>query len=128
MLKNWCVYILALIGSVVFFLFYQMWLAWYCLVVLLLILPIALLIALLSWGGCRIYLESPKGAKIGDKADITLRRKARKIAALALTRVDMSVTERMTGITEGIIIPTEASLRFPAAGIITTEQSGTRIS
>ena len=97
MVKNWIFYILALIGTVVFFLFYQMWLAWYCLVVLLLILPIALLIALLSWGGCKIYLESPKGAKIGDKADITLRLKARKIAALALTRVDMSVTERMTG-------------------------------
>ncbi len=34
----------------------------------------------------------------------------------------------MTGIPEGTILPTEDSLPFPAAGIITTEQSGIRIS
>ncbi len=38
------------------------------------------------------------------------------------------ITSGMTGIPEGTILPTEDSLPFPAAGIITTDRSGIRIS
>ena len=45
MIKNWVLYILALLGGMLFFTFYQMWFAWYCLIILLLIPPLALLMS-----------------------------------------------------------------------------------
>ena len=48
MLRSWVIYILSLLGAVAFFLFYKMWLAWFILLVVISILPIALLISVLS--------------------------------------------------------------------------------
>ena len=98
MAKNWLLYILALIGTVVFFLFYQMWLAWYCLVILLLIPPIALFVALVSRSGSRFSMVSPKNIKIGDEAILKISVTTRKIATFSLVRMDLQITEKMTGV------------------------------
>ena len=96
MLKNWIVYILALIGSVVFFLFYQMWLAWYCFVLLLLIFPLALFMCLLSGFSIKVHLEAPRYIKIGDEAYIRVKAKGSGLSKLALCRINLKITEYMT--------------------------------
>ena len=98
MAKNWLLYILALIGTVVFFLFYQMWLTWYCLVILLLIPPIALFVALVSRSGSLFSMVSPKNIKIGDEAILKISVTTRKIATFSLVRMDLQITEKMTGV------------------------------
>ena len=97
MAKNWLIYILALLGTFVFFLFYQMWLAWYCLVLLLLVPVLSLLIALLSFGGVRISMESPKNAKIGETPILKIHVKTKKTAIFSIARMQILITENMTG-------------------------------
>ena len=98
MVKHWLIYIALLIGTVVFFLFYQMWLAWYCMILLLLLLPIALLLAFVMSRNGRVSMVSPKNPKIGDKANMKVRMNAGRIASFSIARVDLSVEEKMTGI------------------------------
>ncbi|MBO4687141.1 MAG: DUF58 domain-containing protein [Clostridiales bacterium] len=96
MAKNWLIYILALIGTITFFLFYQMWLAWYCLVLLLLIPPLALFIALVSRRGSSFSIVSPKSVKIGDEAILKIKVMTRRIATFSIVKMEILITERMT--------------------------------
>ena len=76
MVKSWCLYILMLVASVVFFLFYQMWLSWYCMLILLLIPPISLISAIINSFHTRIEVKVPKNVQIGKEAEIVVRQKA----------------------------------------------------
>lgn len=97
MIKNWVIYILALIGALVFFLFYQMWFAWYCVLMLLLLPPIALFMALVAAKGYKAHISAPRSIKIGDNASLTISTSRRKFAICSFSRIDLTVTESMTG-------------------------------
>lgn len=97
MFKNWVTYILALAGALAFFLFYQMWLAWYCIVLLLTIPILALIMCLVSGASVKVRLEAPASVKLGDKASISVRLTSNSIAGLALCRMQIAATEYMTG-------------------------------
>ncbi len=96
MIKNWVLYILALLGGMLFFTFYQMWFAWYCLIILLLIPPLALLMCLLSGRSKRVRLTAPRNVKIGDHATITMDMGKSGISMFSVIRIRYSVTEKMT--------------------------------
>ncbi len=96
MIKNWFIYILTLIGAMVFFLFYQMWLAWYCLVVLLLVPPLALLMCLFSARSRKITMIAPRNVRIGDHAVIKLSVSESLLSIFSFARVDLQTTEKMS--------------------------------
>ncbi|MBO7564544.1 MAG: DUF58 domain-containing protein [Clostridiales bacterium] len=96
MLKNWCIYILTLIGSVVFFLFYQMWFAWYCIVLLLLIPPIALVMCLLSLRSARYTLEVPKTVRTGESADVLIRPYGKYFSFFSFCYIFLTEMDNMT--------------------------------
>lgn len=96
MFKNWCIYILALLGTMLFFIFYQMWFAWYCLVILLLIPPMGLLMCLFSGRSRKVRLTAPRNVKIGDRATITLMVEKGGFSMFSVARVRYSITEKMT--------------------------------
>ena len=96
MFKNWCIYILTLTGVFLFFLFYQMWFAWYCLVLLLLIPPLALLMCLLSGRKRHPVLTPPRNVKIGEPAYIELSLREGITTMFSFLRIDYSITEKMT--------------------------------
>ncbi len=96
MVKNWCIYIVLLIGIVTFFLFYQMWLAWYCLVVVLLIPPIALISCILNSMFTTLKLDVPKNIKMGDNTGLLLIAETPSIFSFSICRVTVTSTEVMT--------------------------------
>ncbi|MBP5417327.1 MAG: DUF58 domain-containing protein [Clostridiales bacterium] len=97
MFKNWCIYILALAGTFTFFLFYQMWMAWYCLVLLLCIPPLSLIMCLLSIRKRKVHLIAPRNVKIGDEASVELAIPECLANMISFLRIDYSFTEKMTG-------------------------------
>ena len=97
MIKNWCIYILALAGTFTFFLFYQMWMAWYCLVLLLCIPPLSLIMCLLSVRKRKVRLIAPRNVKIGDEVSVDLTIPETFANMISFLRVDYSFTEKMIG-------------------------------
>lgn len=97
MFKNWCIYILALAGTFTFFLFYQMWVAWYCLVLLLCIPPLSLIMCLLSVRRRKVRLFPPRNVKIGDEATVELSIPECFCNMISFLRIDYTFTEKMTG-------------------------------
>lgn len=97
MFKSWLIYLLTLIGCYVFFLNYQMWFAWYLLVVVLLIPPIALILALVPQSGNQIRMTAPSHIKMGDEAQIKIDFSSNFLAFLSVSRVDIVATDLMSG-------------------------------
>lgn len=95
MLKNRCIYLLILLSTVIFFLCYKKWLAWYCLMTIILIPIISLFICLLSGRAFDIKVEAPKSIEIGDDASLILRSRGR-LSILAFCRFSLSITDMMT--------------------------------
>ena len=105
MLKNWCIYILLVIAGVVFFLVYQMWLAWYCLL-LLLFLPLVSLIFLLVQGRQKIIVDAPKNVKLHDKAEIGFHVEERGKVSLSICRLYFTVRDVMGDKTKNVKLET----------------------
>ncbi len=96
MFKNRCIYLLTLLTAVIFFLCYKKWLAWYCLVLILLIPAFSLIICLITGRAFTLKVESPTGIEVGDVAHITLRSRGR-MSILSFCRFNLSITDMMTG-------------------------------
>lgn len=94
MLKNWCIYILLVIAGIAFFLVYQMWLAWYCLL-LLLFLPLISLVLLLVNGKNAITVDVPKNVKLHDKAEIGFKVEGKDRMPLSICRIYFTVRDVM---------------------------------
>ncbi len=104
MKKNWFIYILTLIGSFVFFLYYQMWLSWYVLVLVLLVPVFALVLAILARSGRTVRFNAPASVKIGDKKNMEMRLGGKKWAVFSFMTITIRITEMMTGKSERIRI------------------------
>ena len=59
MLKTWVIYFITLLSTFIFFLFYKMWVAWYCLIALLLVPVFALIVAVAASLTLRVKTEAP---------------------------------------------------------------------
>ena len=93
-------YIVALLGTAAFFLFYQQWLAWFCLGILLLIPVLSLIMCLFSRGVYQLFLTTPRNVKMGDKAILKIKVSQKYLPGLSISRVDILATEKMTGNTK----------------------------
>ena len=100
MFKNRFLYIVALLGTAAFFLFYQQWLAWFCLGILLLIPVLSLIMCLFSRGVYQLFLTTPRNVKMGDKAILKIKVSQKYLPGLSISRVDILATEKMTGNTK----------------------------
>ena len=101
MLKTWAVYFFTLISTFIFFLFYKMWVSWYCLVLLLAVPVIAFIVALVASLTLRVKTECPGVTIKGNPA--FLRLKVEGIASvLSFYRIRMITTDHMAGTKEKI--------------------------
>ncbi len=126
MVKSWCLYILMLVASVVFFLFYQMWLSWYCMLILLLIPPISLISAIINSFRTRIEVKVPKNVQIGKEAEIVVRAESRSVFGFFVCRLSLVSQEIMSDIKQNykkIEFAHGGEKHFP----INTEHCGTYV-
>ena len=100
MFKNRFLYIVALLGTTAFFLFYQQWLAWFCLGILLLMPVLSLIMCLFSRGVYQLSLIAPRNVKMGYQASLKMKVSQKYLPILSISRVDILVTEKMTGKTK----------------------------
>lgn len=72
MFKTWLIYIIALIGTFIFFLVYKMWVSWYCLMLLLLLPFAALVMCRLAAENLTFGTDVPTFINVGDNAFLTV--------------------------------------------------------
>jgi len=72
MFKTWCIYVIALICTFIFFIIYKMWVAWYCLVLMLLVPFAALAMCRFAADHLAFGTEAPTFLNMGDKAYIKI--------------------------------------------------------
>lgn len=72
MFRTWLIYILTLIGTIIFFFFYKMWFAWYILMIILAIPFICLILSIIATSKIRFSEEAPSLVQINDKASISI--------------------------------------------------------
>ena len=97
MLRNWLIYILALLGAIIFFLFYWMWFSWFILMVMLLILPCGFLISIFSALFFHLETDAHKTVAKGDNAEISFTSHGLDFFPYTLYSVSITMTEVMTG-------------------------------
>ena len=97
MLKSWVIYILALVGSILFFLCYRMWFSWFILMVTISILPLAVVICFASFLFFKIESDSFRKVIKGDSTRITFHSYGLDFFPFALYSVKVLLTETMTG-------------------------------
>lgn len=101
MLKNWCLYIGLLIATFVFFLFYKMWAAWFCLVIVLIFPFVALGLCIFSAIMFKYEVIFPSLVKHGEDVSINVRIKGAS-SHFSFCRFNAKVTDIMEGKTSDI--------------------------
>ena len=103
MVRTWLAYFAALISTFVFFLCYKMWVAWYCLVLLLTVPVFAFILAVIASVTLRYKTEAPVIATIGKPAYIrfTLEGFA---AFFSYCTIKTAVTDHMAGETKKSVL------------------------
>ena len=97
MLKNWIIYILALLATVAFFIVYQMWFAWFCLVVLFALPVLALVLSILAAVFFKIRVNAPRSIVMKMDTDLLFTTKTGKYLPGQLYSVRMTIKELMSG-------------------------------
>ena len=96
MLRTWAIYFLTLISTFIFFLFYKMWVSWYCLIALLLVPVFALIVAVVSSLTLKVKTEAPCATIKGKPVYIKL--KVEGIASVfSFYKLKMTITDHMAG-------------------------------
>ena len=72
MLKTWVIYFITLLSTFIFFLFSKMWVAWYCLIALLLVPVFALIVAVAASLTLHVKTETPGATTKGKQTYIKL--------------------------------------------------------
>ncbi|MBO4494412.1 MAG: DUF58 domain-containing protein [Clostridiales bacterium] len=124
MFKNWCIYIILFIASVVFFLYYQMWLSWYCLLIILLILPVSLISAIVNGIFTTAVFKAPKNVRMNEEAEITVCTENRSLFSFSICRLCLVSRDLMTDVTKKykkVEFESRGEMSFP----INTEHCGT---
>lgn len=97
MVKNWIIYILLFIAATAFFIYYQMWLAWYCMMIVLLVPIVALIMTILNGIFTTVSIETPKAVKLGEDAAIVLKSKNTHFFHFGICRMTFFCEELMYG-------------------------------
>ena len=97
MLKSWIIYLLALIGAYIFFLFYRMWLSWIILIFVMSILPAALIMCLLSSFGFDLHISMPSRLDAGDKASAKVTAGNSPKAFMSFWKIRIAAEDLLTG-------------------------------
>lgn len=97
MLRSWVIYILALVGAVIFFLCYRMWFSWFVLVVTISILPLAIVVSFASSLFFGLECDAFRKVIKGDEAQISFTSFGLDFFPFALYSVKIPFTESMTG-------------------------------
>lgn len=100
MIKNWIIYILALLIGIAFFIVYQMWFSWYCLVVLFVIPVLALILSILAAIFFQLRVKAPRMVTVKTDTQLLFTSKTAKYLPGQLYSVDMVVKELMSGVTQ----------------------------
>ena len=103
MVRTWLAYLAALISTFVFFLCYKMWVAWYCLILLLAVPVFAFILAVIAYVTLRFKTDAPVICTIGKPAYIkfTLEGFA---SFFSYCTVKTAVTDHMAGGTNKSVI------------------------
>ncbi|MBP5492108.1 MAG: DUF58 domain-containing protein [Clostridiales bacterium] len=96
MLRNWIIYILALLGALAFFFCYKMWFSWYVLIITILILPVALLVSAFSALFFQIEADAFRKVLKGDSVEISFTSSGLGSFPFALYSVNVTLLEVMT--------------------------------
>lgn len=73
MIKNWCLYLLALTGAVLFHGYYFGWYSWFLLVLAVCLPPFSVLVSLAAMVRVRLYLQTPQTCFREETTYVTLR-------------------------------------------------------
>ena len=104
MLRTWIIYSVTLISTIIFFLFYKMWVAWYCLIALLIFPVISLILCLIAAHQMGFESHAPANPHVGDPSYIKL--KINGIASyFSFCMAEYLVTDQMGGTKKKIVIP-----------------------
>lgn len=98
MVKNWIIYILALLGSIAFFLVYQMWFAWYWLLVLYAIPVIAIVFSTITVICFNVRVKAPQMITMKMDAGLVFTSQGPTYLPGQLYGVRMTIKEMMSGI------------------------------
>ena len=104
MLRTWLVYSVSLFATVIFFLFYKMWVAWYLLIALLILPFISLILCLIAGSKLGFEVDAPVNPHIGNKSFIKLKIWV-KATYFSFVRVEFIVNDYMGGTTKKVLIP-----------------------
>ncbi len=94
MFRTRCIYILALIGTFIFFLFYKMWVAWLCLLIMLSIPLISLTCCLVAFNTVCVDVSAPVSLDLKHKAGLTVTVSGRAVFC-SFIRLHISVKDIM---------------------------------
>lgn len=94
--KNWLLYLLGLVGAVVFHAYYFGWFSWFILVLTVCLPWFSLLVSLPAMVRVRLYLDAPTDCLRGEPAYVTLRA-SNGFLPLPQCRFRLSVCTVMTG-------------------------------
>lgn len=101
MLKTWGIYSVVLISTIIFFLCYKMWFAWYCLMAVLLIPFLALGMCILASRHLSFDTKNPPSTVIGEPLYFQI--KTDGIASwFSFCRIRTTITDRMAGTSKNV--------------------------
>ncbi len=102
MLKTWCIYSVSLISVLIFFLCYKMWVAWFCLIAIILVPFIALAMCLIASQKLTFETRAPSNTTIGVPAYIVIRTGG-VASNFSFCHVRTTVTDYMAGSQKKVI-------------------------
>lgn len=122
MVKNWCIYLLVLLGTVIFFLIYKMWLAALVLALIILIPVMSLVLFILSIRGYKIGFKTPDKVVLGMESEVNLMGEPRRVLVASEYRVKLLYSDLMTGESEMFVLKGYGNI--DAALNVTSEHCG----
>jgi len=96
MIKNWILYLSALVGVCIFHVFYFGWYSWFLLVLFLCLPPFSFLVSFLPMSKARLQMELPQQCSSGDALYLSLQASG-NFLPLPRCRFRLTVTSKMTG-------------------------------
>ena len=97
MLRSWVLYILSLLGAFTFFLCYKMWFAWFVLILVVAVFPLAIVVSFASSLIFQIHADAFRKVMKDEDTKITLSSYGLEFFPFARYSVKLILTEVMTG-------------------------------
>jgi len=97
MLKNWIIYIFMLLLAAAFFLLYQMWFSWYCLMVMLAIPVVSLIASIIAAVFFKVRIKAPGMVTVKTDTNLLFTSQTAKGLPGQIYSVRMTIREFMSG-------------------------------